>query len=301
MDKSGKTLAYLTRLPPVKALRQANAPAIFAGVVSVGTLATLAVLFLTLTAPVPGGANRTDEAQAIGLVVVLVSFLVALLFVMTVAFSGLGLTDKGQALGLPEGSIRALVALMLLLMFAFLSVFLFLQVTAVRTQTVPNLTAAQLTALGDRVYSAVPNGSNFDVRIVLPVQEAVERFAQQIFTAALTLVTAVSSFYFAQRGPQASPPTAGLGPAITKVTPDMAQTGTKITVDIEGTGFATPAMTQRRRRSNPPIDGTQVQVLDTTKIRCQFDLTGAAVGDWSVVVRNPGGLEAAREAGFTIT
>src|SRR5205807_5805646 len=91
--------------------------------------------------------------------------LTILLTIMGVIFQQLGLADPRQALGLPEGSIRALIALFLLMTFVIVSIHLFEHVADPKSAT----------------------------------NEAAERFIQQIFTALLTLVTAVSAFYFGSR------------------------------------------------------------------------------------------------------
>lgn len=274
-------------------------------VLAVLMLAALTSVLLLLLTPVQTGFERRPELETIGVVVTAVGFLLVILFVMTVAFKWLGLANPAEALGLPAGSVRALIALLFLLLFAFFSVFLFGAFITPRTQTLSGVTQEQLAALGERAVSFTQQrGSDlFLVRVAVPLSEATERFAQQIFTAMLTLVTAVSSFYFASRTAETGVPKAPSAElAITKVEPESeAASKGVVPMAIEGRGFAAPASVQLRRRDHHPIDASLVQVVDPTKIKCQIDVSKAEKGDWSVVVRNPDGREAARDAGFGIT
>jgi membrane protease YdiL (CAAX protease family) len=140
----------------------------------------------------------------IGIVVGIAALIVLLAF-LAKRFKELGVENKNEALGLPAGSIRALIALFLLLVFVVFSIYLFRQVSSPPDDWVyrGQLNAEERAALGNAIYSAIPiSGTNTlsDVWIRIDSDnQAAQQLAQQIITATLTLVTAVSSFYFASR------------------------------------------------------------------------------------------------------
>jgi hypothetical protein len=139
-----------------------------------------------------------------GFIVVSVALLTILLTLMTFVFSLLGLSDPRQALGLPDGSVRAMIALFLLTMFVIFAIYLYNDLSAKGWQTQENVTEAQKDSLTPGTFVSILTSTDgqkklYKVWFRVPVNEAAERFAQQAFTAALTLVTAVSAFYFASR------------------------------------------------------------------------------------------------------
>jgi uncharacterized repeat protein (TIGR02543 family) len=71
------------------------------------------------------------------------------------------------------------------------------------------------------------------------------------------------------------------------ITPKSGTVGTTVTADITGTALSTDTTIRLRRAGRPDILGSSVQMINATTLRCQFDLTGAASGDWDLVATNP--------------
>ncbi len=87
---------------------------------------------------------------------------------------------------------------------------------------------------------------------------------------------------------------------ITSITPNSGVLDTVVDItDLAGTGFKAGA-TVRLEMGGKIINASDVVVTDT-KITCKFDLTGAPVGAYDVVVKNPGNFEARLPAGFSVT
>lgn len=171
-------------------------------------IATFGTLLLSL-AGMLGARWATDGNlfQLAPLQVVLgsVAFLAAITCIVVV-FGRLGLFDRSKPLALPEGSVRALIALVLLIIFVIFANVVFgqLSVSNATTRQFNGLTAAQVGALPGPVVSQTvdqPGGSGsnddtFKGRFVVPANADAATLGQQIVTALITLVTAISAFYF---------------------------------------------------------------------------------------------------------
>jgi hypothetical protein len=70
--------------------------------------------------------------------------------------------------------------------------------------------------------------------------------------------------------------------------------------DLEGGGFANGA-TVRIQNASKTINATDVVVVSPNKITCNLNLTGAPLGKYDVIVRNPNGDEGVLGQGFSIT
>jgi len=92
-----------------------------------------------------------------------------------------------------------------------------------------------------------------------------------------------------------------LTPVITSISPASGNNNGPVSVTINGVNFQTEAVASLERTGQPDISGEGLIVVDTTKITCSFNLTGALTGAWSVVVRNPDGRVGVLTGGFTIT
>jgi len=99
-----------------------------------------------------------------------------------------------------------------------------------------------------------------------------------------------------------APPTA---PTITSITPSSGvNTGTVHITDLAGTNFYTAgtanvAEVKLTRVGETDIVATNLTVLSTS-ITCDFDLTGAATGEWNVVVTNKQDESGMLPNGFTV-
>ena len=190
------------------------------------------------------GIDRFAAYPTIGLPVMAIFGIMILfgaLALVATLFQRLQLTNPSQALALPEGSIRAVIALSLIVLFAIISIMLYRSMS--EPYKVTGLTLTERTALldkaADRVVmvnleepceagaataalaasaaaaasAAVPAGAKppcapEDQRYTLhlrppPAQESSD-LAKQLLILVGTLMTSVTSFYFASRG--ASPP-----------------------------------------------------------------------------------------------
>jgi PKD repeat protein len=98
------------------------------------------------------------------------------------------------------------------------------------------------------------------------------------------------------------PETQGPPPTVTKITPNVgSDKQSSWPVTIEGTDFA-PGDSLRvylAQGEGDPIEGIDVSA-DSTQIECDFDLSDAAPGSYTVWVENPDGQEGSLTNGFTV-
>jgi hypothetical protein len=131
---------------------------------------------------------------------------IGLISLVVLIFARLGLYDRGAALALPEGSVRALIALILLIIFIIFANVIFGRLSTEPSyvpQTFTGLTQAQVEQLPGAVTSqnAVTTTDGEEARwegtyvIQRPSEEAAN-LGQQVVTGLLTLVAAISAFYF---------------------------------------------------------------------------------------------------------
>jgi len=71
----------------------------------------------------------------------------------------------------------------------------------------------------------------------------------------------------------------------TNPTPDHASRDTTINAQITGTNFESGRMTVRLRNETATITATNVVVSDATTMTCDFNLAGATLGYWDLVVQ----------------
>jgi hypothetical protein len=70
---------------------------------------------------------------------------------------------------------------------------------------------------------------------------------------------------------------------------------------IMGNDFLSGATVRLENAAKKAINATNVKVVSSGQITCTFDLTGAPLGKYDVVVSNPGGGEARLPGGFAVT
>ena len=91
-------------------------------------------------------------------------------------------------------------------------------------------------------------------------------------------------------------------PAVASITPNSAPNAGSVAIeDLTGSDFLPGASVKLTRAGQADVIGTSVMVISPTKIRCSFDLTGKAIGQWNVVVTNPDGQSATLANAFTVT
>lgn len=190
------------------------------------------VLVVLPSAALYYGAGRFSEHPTVGLSLLAIFGIMILFGSMALTaslFSTLGLHDRQEALGLPAGSVRAAIALSLVVLFATIAIMLFQSLARPdgQVQRLEDLSEEDKTLVlkqpGTRVIgvrkvvcgapaaaapaAAAPASAPaacFDVDLLsAPGPEAVD-VAKQLLTLIGTLMTSVTSFYFASRAAEAS-------------------------------------------------------------------------------------------------
>ncbi len=91
-------------------------------------------------------------------------------------------------------------------------------------------------------------------------------------------------------------------PTVSGITPSTGVTGTTVSItNLAGTGFLSGATVKLTKSGSTDINASSVVVVSPTQITCTFNLTGAAVGRWNVVVTNTDTQSGTLSNGFTVT
>lgn len=93
---------------------------------------------------------------------------------------------------------------------------------------------------------------------------------------------------------------AALPPVVTKIEPSGQHNQTSISATITGSNFTGANRAWLSRSGQADIVGTSLAVQSDTRLTCNMDLTGKALGKWSVKVRTASGTGTLTD-GFTIT
>ncbi len=133
------------------------------------------------------------------------------LALVSTLFARLSLSDRTQALALPRGSVRAALALALVVLFSIISITLY--ESAADPYEITGLTEAQVEALKrdvtNRVVAIVPTCSGsactFSVHVIQAGDPEANALAKQLLVLIGTLMTSVTSFYFASRAGESAP------------------------------------------------------------------------------------------------
>ena len=170
------------------------------------------------------GAERLSRSPVVGLPILAI-FGIMILFgalaLIATLFARLGLSDRTQPLGLPTGSIRAAIALSLIVLFATVSIMLY--ETIVSPTPIPGLLEEDKNLYVkdhvDQVIAVVPECKSkldsgkigdcpasdrvFTIYIRNPQSQQSADLAKQLLILIGTLMTSVTSFYFASRANEA--------------------------------------------------------------------------------------------------
>jgi PKD repeat protein len=91
-------------------------------------------------------------------------------------------------------------------------------------------------------------------------------------------------------------------PALTGITPDTGiNTGLVQITNLSGSHFLPNASVSLVKSNQTNITGTNVQLVNPSKITCTFNLTDAEPGNWDVVLTNSDGQEAILAGGFSVS
>lgn len=92
----------------------------------------------------------------------------------------------------------------------------------------------------------------------------------------------------------------GSEPFVRSVTPDVGVVGSAVAdAVLDGENFQSGATVQLRQGATT-INGTSVEFVSITTLRADFNLSGAPLGDYDVVVTNPDNSTATLTAGFRV-
>jgi hypothetical protein len=205
-------------------------------------------------------------------------------------YARLNLADPGQALGLPAGSMRAFMALSLIVLFAIISIMVYRSM--MEPFRVTGLTLAEREAMvlkiGDRMIGIVEEGCvarpaaaasgaapglpacpdpdrRFTLVLRPPPDPASTDLAKQLLILVGTLMTSVTSFYFAARGTAAAtgaqppPPEATPAPVAPAAAADAGPAPTASPSPLPG---AVPALQATDPEAH--ADGCNVDVTEAT-------------------------------------
>jgi hypothetical protein len=176
------------------------------------------VLIVLPSAALVLGAVYLDRAPAVVLPILAI-FGIMMLFgalsLVSTLFARLKLADPNEALALPRGSVRATMALALVVLFAIISIMLYQSIS--EPYVIKGLTNASkeefVKDVRNRILAIVPECSGpdqkpmtcpaddprYSVHMVQPPGQESTDLAKQLLILIGTLMTSVTSFYFASR------------------------------------------------------------------------------------------------------
>jgi len=97
-------------------------------------------------------------------------------------------------------------------------------------------------------------------------------------------------------------PMSPTAPMVSGISPSSGvNTGIVHVTDLSGSNFQVGVTVALTKSNQAPIAGTSVSRVSSSRITCDFDLTGAATGPWNVVVTNPDAQRATLLNGFSVT
>lgn len=163
-----------------------------------------------------------DNMRLVGLPLLAIFGIIILfgtLALVAMLYQSLNLTDPSEALALPSGSIRAAIALALIVLFAIIAIMLFQSMLGSsyllqgmnkvqRDEMVAKMPQRVIESVPAACAASVPSGgscADADQRFDLRMQGAepatgASDLAKQLLVLVGTLMTSVTSFYFATRG-----------------------------------------------------------------------------------------------------
>jgi hypothetical protein len=231
------------------------------------------------------GTDRMGAMPAMGLPILAI-FGIMILFgalaLISALFANLGLSDSNQALALPEGSIRAAIALALIVLFAIISIMLYQSVS--KPYVIPGLgeqeksefvksqaerviavvlepcatsptgagaAGASASKAGDTSVKCAPENLRFSVHVRQPPAQESTDLAKQLLILIGTLMTSVTSFYFASRATEPKRKDESLAPTVdgSRTSPQASQSAT---------------LAAGSTRDESHIDGCDIPIVDAT-------------------------------------
>ena len=268
--------------------------------VQVGLVCLAGFLFLLLILTVTMYVATDLAIKLPVLVITGVMALFATLALVGVTFSVAGLSDKTQALGLPEGSVRAAIAFSLVVIFSIVSIYFY---TSANDVAIALGKVATDTANGSANATA-PGAANVAAAVANANAAATTAndFAKTILAVVGTLMTAVTSFYFATRGATSTEAAALSKPTIVSITPVQASAAAEpveVPVTISGADLRL-AKTVKFQFGGTTVLATDVLSNDE-RIMCQLTIQpGLAPGDYDLIVMNSDDATASLPKAFKV-
>jgi TRAP-type C4-dicarboxylate transport system permease small subunit len=173
------------------------------------------------------GMSKMGAAPLVGLPLLAILGIMILfgsLALTSTLFARLGLDDRSEALALPNGSVRAAIAMSLIVLFAIIAIMLHQSVAdpykigglteaekglmvrdlagrviAVKREPCPEAKAPTGAASGSTPAEPAACEPRFEVHLVPPRGQESTELAKQLLVLIGTLMTSVTSFYFAAR------------------------------------------------------------------------------------------------------
>jgi hypothetical protein len=285
---------------------------------------TIVVVFLAIFVTAWLLKGQDPEIQLPLLVIGGLVALLGMLAVMAVAFKTVDLADPKQALGLPDGTVRAVIALSLILIFAVVTVYLFSNLSREADEAcAANVNDLQRQILSTKAATppsnATPTGTETQGPAPAPPpvptsptsqrvanHAAAQDFAKQLLIMLGTLITSITSFYFASKTVSdaaalvpktaASTPTP---PTATDVHPrQIPRNGTeRARIEVNGAGMLT-VNTVLFRKSGYEIAARDVlSGPSTVRFVVPDDI---APGQWDIVLKTIDGAETIVHPGIEV-
>lgn len=266
----------------------------------IGVVCLAGFLFLLLILTVTMYVSTNLAIQLPVLVITGVMALFATLALVGVTFSVAGLSDKTQALGLPEGSVRAAIAFSLVVIFSIVSIYFYTSANAA-AKVLADIASATATGAANATPASAANISTAVANANAAANTAND-FAKTILAVVGTLMTAVTSFYFATRGATTPDTATASEPTIASVTPVQATSATEavdVAVTIAGTDLRL-AKTVKFQLGGTTVLATDVLSNDE-RVMCQLTIQpGLAPGDYDVIVTNSDDATASLPKAFKV-
>jgi hypothetical protein len=256
--------------------------------------------------------NQPDNA--VRLPVLAIGGVIALLVVIALvagAYTLFGLANPAEALGLPEGSVRAVIALSLIVLFAILTIYLYSDVSHPEVCALAGLSQAELdkfltSAHGEKVIATVNTAQAGPAQYTIYYQNisaAGGDFAKQLLVMIGTLMTSVTSFYFAAKTTIStnggSTDTSTPAPEPTGVSPQEGDRGSTLSLDISGHNLG-DVTSVKLVLDKDELVATGL-VASAGLVKCNVNLPAdMKAGSWTVKVADKSGRSAELADALTI-
>ena len=224
------------------------------------------------------GMDKLSANPMVGLPILAIfgiMILIGTLALTSTLFQRLGLANPSEALALPTGSVRAAIALALVVLFAIIAIMLFQSLADPQRNIIrlEGLKQADFDAMSkeprNRILSVQPGAclataatapagsppsSCYTVELMQGTSQDAIDVAKQLLTLIGTLMTSVTSFYFASRVTATPKPGGGTG----------ATTATTPTTTPPVTGAASAISTPLAQGHGESEDGCDAEISNPT-------------------------------------